>query len=207
MIASTNIKAGSLITSSYVEPNFGTLERREYLLENFYFSCKCRRCKDPSEFGSFLSGVKCSNKTCKNGWFLSKNPLDHNSDWICNKLECGVSIDPSFINDILQEVKLKMIKAKTVNNFADILGIYKEKILHKNHYLVINMEFEIIRLIHESLGKADETEILRLAKYQVELCRHCLSVADLIQPGSSKFRGYYYFMKIENENSLFILVF
>lgn len=180
VIATTNIKYKDPITISYVEPSCGTLERRAYLLDNFYFSCKCSRCRDPTEIGTYLSSVKCTSDSCKNGWLISKNPIDPNSNWICNQnltAGCNASdVNVMLVEDILQDVKAKIRKAGSLNEFMDILEFYKNKTLHKNHYLVINMECEILRLIDVALSTVfDEPERLRLAKWQVDLCRHCLS--------------------------------
>lgn len=192
VIASRNIRVGDPITTSYVETfTFGTAERQSYLMDNFYFSCKCVRCLDPTELGTFMSAIKCTaNQLCKNGWLTSKNPLDLASDWICNQNHCDALVNFSVVEDVLQNVKGKMREASSLNEFAEILEMTKGKIFHKNHYLVISIECEMLRLLDVALTQVkDEAEVFRLTKWQVELCRHCLSVADTLQPGSNKFRG------------------
>ena len=79
--------------------------------------CKCRRCEDPSELGSYMSALKCpkcddheehdtnrnpfakelrraNNATTDNhGWILPKSPLDFNSSWTCSihrSIEVGI---------------------------------------------------------------------------------------------------------------------
>ena len=58
--ASEAIKAGGEIVNQYVKPNSGTVSRRLILKNKWHFECDCRRCRDPTEFGSYLSALTCS---------------------------------------------------------------------------------------------------------------------------------------------------
>ena len=61
--------------------------RRQFLLQNqWYFSCECRRCQDPTECDTMGNSIICT--FCKNDgdakhFMLPKNPRDQESDWIC----------------------------------------------------------------------------------------------------------------------------
>ena len=57
--ASEAIKEGGEIVNQYVKPNSGTVSRRLILKNKWHFECDCRRCKDPTEFGSLLSALTC----------------------------------------------------------------------------------------------------------------------------------------------------
>jgi hypothetical protein len=48
------------------------------------FTCKCPRCCDPTELGTFLSAMKCLDGDCTDGYLLPSDSLDPDSDWICN---------------------------------------------------------------------------------------------------------------------------
>ena len=50
--------AGENVTICYVDPSLDALRRRRSLLINF-IECRCKRCKDPTEFGSMYNTVKC----------------------------------------------------------------------------------------------------------------------------------------------------
>ena len=63
--ASEAIKAGGEIVNQYVKPNTGTVSRRLVLKNKWHFECDCRRCKDPTEFGSLLSALTCEKVTSK----------------------------------------------------------------------------------------------------------------------------------------------
>ena len=98
------IKAGEEITVQYLSALKGTHRYVEYIVrkilhsyymlflgrrrkkirEEWYFDCSCRRCGDPSECGTNISGVMCLH--CHGGCLLPVRPLDYNSPWMCNKV-------------------------------------------------------------------------------------------------------------------------
>ena len=51
--------------NQYVKPNSGTVSRRLILKNKWHFECDCRRCKDPTEFGSLLSALTCEKVILK----------------------------------------------------------------------------------------------------------------------------------------------
>lgn len=91
-----SIIAGKIINKDehlkimYSNMLWGTTLRQEHLQMTKHFICKCDRCKDPTEFGTYINGLKCmgideiSITSCKNGIQLPENPLNQNSDWKCN---------------------------------------------------------------------------------------------------------------------------
>lgn len=85
--ASTFIQTNQPITLSYAYTLQSTLKRREHLLDNKFFECQCRRCKDPTELGTYLGALRCPK--CEKGYVLSKDPLDPESDWSCNNKSQG----------------------------------------------------------------------------------------------------------------------
>lgn len=58
-IASVKIPKGTEICSKYVHPATDTWTRRQELKSGWFFECKCDRCADPTEKGSFLSTIVC----------------------------------------------------------------------------------------------------------------------------------------------------
>jgi hypothetical protein len=191
VVATKAIHKGEPITCSYVEPAVGTLERREQLLDSFYFSCQCKRCQDRSEIGSNFSSIKCMNPACKNGYLLPSYPLDPHSEWMCQERDCNVPTCSAQISNLLLDVKNSIRQATELEDYRLILEKCKGKVLHQNHYLMVNLQVDIIKLIEKIIPDVEENDKLRLAKWQIDLCRHCLSVADLIQPGGNRFRGKY----------------
>ena len=70
--ARKSILEGEEITISYVPPVYGLPKRKLYLASDWYFDCSCSRCSDVTEFGTFVSALKCSS--CSEGLIL---PEDH----------------------------------------------------------------------------------------------------------------------------------
>uniref|UniRef100_A0A8D8X7D0 Protein msta, isoform A n=1 Tax=Cacopsylla melanoneura TaxID=428564 RepID=A0A8D8X7D0_9HEMI len=81
--ASSKIRAGEEILSTYSSLLWGTAVRRSFLRNTKEFECTCLRCKDPTEFGSNLSAIYCKVKSCP-GLLLPSNPRDIKSDWTCS---------------------------------------------------------------------------------------------------------------------------
>lgn len=194
VIATRNIAEGEPVTTSYVDPTLGSLERREILRERYYVSCSCRRCNDPSEFNTNFSAIKCKNLDCQNGYLLPLFPLDPNSDWRCNKNCCNSNgesgmIGVACIASLIQEVRSQLSMSHNWEAFDDMLEKYKTTVLHRNHYLVVEMQVELIKMIEKFLYKFDGAQRIPLAKKLVELSRNCLAVIDVVYPGCNTFRG------------------
>ena len=85
------IKKGDQIFTRYTTPQLGTIRRQHLLQSQWYFSCDCRRCSDPTECGSMANALKCQK--CPPGVVLPENPRRVDSDWKC--LECSHTVDPS----------------------------------------------------------------------------------------------------------------
>ncbi|XP_045131510.1 uncharacterized protein LOC123516301 [Portunus trituberculatus] len=58
--AAVPIKRGQHLTSCYTESLSTTGVRQEHLRSTKYFTCGCKRCKDPTELKTFTSALKCS---------------------------------------------------------------------------------------------------------------------------------------------------
>lgn len=76
---------------------YRTKQRRAHLYFSKKFSCKCNRCMDPSEFDSYVSGLKCIRTNC-DGVMLSINPLITTAYWKCR--ECHLKLDYSRVAKI-----------------------------------------------------------------------------------------------------------
>lgn len=54
VIALVNIRKGDVISSTYTQPFWGSLDRRLHLRMAKCFDCTCERCKDPTELATYL---------------------------------------------------------------------------------------------------------------------------------------------------------
>ena len=70
------------ITISYVPPVYGLPKRKLDLANERYFDCSCARCSDVTEFGAFVSALKCSS--CREGLIL---PEDQKKGKKCHAFE------------------------------------------------------------------------------------------------------------------------
>ena len=80
------IKKGEEIFTRYTPPQLTTIRRQHLLQSQWYFSCECRRCKDPTECGTMGNAIKChfehDDGDDKN-YMLPQNPTVLDSDWSC----------------------------------------------------------------------------------------------------------------------------
>lgn len=72
--AMVDLEAGEQLLHSYTYTLDGTAQRQSHLKSGKYFTCKCRRCLDPSELGINFSTLKCS-KCSPDGWLRPLDPL------------------------------------------------------------------------------------------------------------------------------------
>ncbi|ODM98778.1 Protein msta, isoform A [Orchesella cincta] len=199
LIASLAIPEGGQIHTTYANVCEGTMERREVLQDHYFFSCVCKRCSDPTEFGTYFSSLKCQD--CTSGFLLSENPLDNSASWTCTE-KCEESRkDKKYsefipkINRIRKEVNAAEMEYRVedcIEKYTEILETYKGKVLHPNHWLVIDTEFKLMLRIASYLtptSRAKKEEQGELLRKLIELAQHCLRVADVIQPGLNSYRG------------------
>lgn len=120
--ASEPIKKGQEIVNQYVKPNIGTVSRRLILKNKWHFDCDCKRCNDPTEFGSNLSAILCQN--CNGGKVLPKKPLNPTMAWSCGDCQAEVSVDQ--VSNALMEAE-EALKASRPDE--DIVQHYERSVL------------------------------------------------------------------------------
>ncbi|GBP55648.1 SET domain-containing protein SmydA-8, isoform A [Eumeta japonica] len=109
------------VTTMYSHALWGTLARRQHLKDTKYFSCKCERCSDPTELGTYLSAMKClgdGNNPC-DGIHLPEDPLDDETDWACNK--CSVKVNNSQVSMIISQMGEEVENVQMMNPSVPIL--------------------------------------------------------------------------------------
>ncbi|KAI8436519.1 hypothetical protein MSG28_010059, partial [Choristoneura fumiferana] len=90
--AATSIKAGQPLHLCYTHVLSPTLTRRDFLLESKFFWCDCPRCADPTELGSHLSTLKCSNEAA----------------WQCTDKNCGFKTSSAAMRKLLAVVQAEL---------------------------------------------------------------------------------------------------
>lgn len=142
IIATTAIKKGEMILTSYTHPLKTTIERRLNLKQAKCFDCQCPRCKDPTEMKTFASSLKCN--ICE-GVVTSRNPLENLADWKCSKCENTLAA-----NKILQfftnmRVELENLDKKSVENCEKFLND-KEKLLPSSSVFIVDVKYALCML-------------------------------------------------------------
>jgi hypothetical protein len=80
--ATVPIAAGEPITTCYTQPLSNTMARRAHLDFAKRFICSCARCKDPTEFGTYLTAWKCPS--CPQfGKLVARDADDPDGEWHC----------------------------------------------------------------------------------------------------------------------------
>ena len=89
--ARREIVSGEEITIQYVPASLGQPARGSLLSSGWHFLCHCPRCLDVTEFGTFVSAIKCSQ--CREGLILAENSSQRQV-WRCRSVS-PVTCPPS----------------------------------------------------------------------------------------------------------------
>ncbi|XP_062556423.1 SET domain-containing protein SmydA-8 isoform X2 [Armigeres subalbatus] len=181
-----DLKAGDPITLSYSYTLQGTLKRRQHLFESKFFWCQCKRCSDPTEFGTNCSSIKCTK--CPKGYILATDPLNQDADWKCKT--CSHSMSAKIIVQLLDRLFKEMdtIDGNSVDLYEQFNTKYQNT-LHPNHYLFLSTKHSLCQLYGKISGYLISEMSLQQIKHKEKICRDLLSVVDTYEPGMSRLRG------------------
>ncbi|XP_066246826.1 SET domain-containing protein SmydA-8-like isoform X1 [Euwallacea similis] len=190
--AGTYIKKGDHLSICYTDPLWGTINRRHHLYESKFFWCSCKRCSDPTEFGTYFSAVRCQNSSCT-GYalppsFLNQSPNGKLPNWTCTKCESPIS--SYHVQEILDRIGQELHEMPKGNSKAakEFVQAY-EKYLHNNHYYLTDVKFALSQLIgHENElglpGLGDEA-----LEFKARLCKSVSALVKVLAPGETRIRG------------------
>eukprot|EP00092_Neocalanus_flemingeri_P005352 GFUD01005766.1.p1 GENE.GFUD01005766.1~~GFUD01005766.1.p1 ORF type:complete len:592 (-),score=147.56 GFUD01005766.1:293-2068(-) len=182
--AKVKINAGEEFTISYISTLQGSLKRRMKLHDKWYFDCKCARCMDPTELGSFTSAHLCQVCLCPEAFVLTTEVENDSAPWKCVK--CGLLTPASDLN--AKETQIAMEMQKVDNNSLVGFEEFHEKtstILHPGHYLNILLKRHLVGLYSGVLTQLEPEDLERVKKY----CEEVDAVYQKIDPGYQKERG------------------
>ncbi|XP_040572968.1 SET domain-containing protein SmydA-8 [Lepeophtheirus salmonis] len=180
--STVDIKKGEIICATYTQPLWCTLSRREHLNMSKCFWCRCKRCADPTEFGTYLSAFSCSE--C-GGKMLPLDPLDQKSNWKCEK--CSHTLESTTVRHGIESMmdELKSIDRTNPENLEDFLKRYAT-LLPETNQLTREIQLGLVSLFKNRRNEdLKTTQLLRKAF----MCRQLLTVANRVDPGFSKWRG------------------
>lgn len=148
IVATTNIKKGELILTSYAHPLRTTAERRLVIKQSKCFDCVCLRCKDPTEMKTFSSSIKC--RVCKS-IVTSCDPLDNLADWRCSK--CDQMLSGKDVLMLLNSlrVKLQNLDKKSIENCEKFLTDH-EDILPESSVFMVDVKYALCMLYGNVAG-------------------------------------------------------
>lgn len=184
------VMAGQHITTMYSHALWGTQARRQHLKDTKYFSCKCPRCSDPTELGTYLSAMKCfgdGSKPC-NGIHLPLDPLDDETDWACS--ECPVRVNSSQINMLIsqmgEEVDGVLINmARSVPMLENLL-CRLSTFLHPNHYHLYSLKHSLVQLYGRQPSYMSE----EMLDKKIKMCKDLIEITTTLDPGNARLSLY-----------------
>lgn len=109
IIAGKDIKKGEHLKIMYSNMLWGTQMRQEHLEVTKHFLCKCDRCKDPTELGTYFSGMLCVGDVgveC-GGIQLALDPLSAKTDWACDR--CPMIINGKEVYTLKTNILWKLV--------------------------------------------------------------------------------------------------
>nr|CAI5852284.1 unnamed protein product [Callosobruchus analis] len=189
--AALPIKKGQHITSTYTNILWGTSARRDHLKQTKYFTCKCKRCEDPTEFGTYFSALRClgneENSPC-GGIQLPRNPTEDDCIWVCDR--CNIQLPDkemmNFVNHLNTEVDRVMSRRPKIAELEDVLSKLLN-FLHENHYLNYIVKHSLVQL-YGNEGNREITAGLLTTK--LKMCQDLIDITRKIDPGNARLSLY-----------------
>ncbi|KAM3965788.1 SET domain-containing protein SmydA-8 [Aphomia sociella] len=195
VIATVPISKGDMITATYTQSLWGTLDRRRHLRTIKHFDCDCSRCKDPTEFGTYIGNIYCS--IC-NGpgslidesrpMMVSTDPLDEGALWRCEKCEHFIQSRQMFWGNNALMQDLNKLKKGGPKEYEDFIRRYSNT-LHPLNHLVVQAKLALIQIYGNYKGYTLSEISDQLLKRKIDLCHELLELADKLEPGWTRFRG------------------
>ncbi|XP_023941136.2 SET domain-containing protein SmydA-8 [Bicyclus anynana] len=195
---------GNHIATMYSHALWGTQARRQHLRDTKYFSCKCQRCSDPTELGTYLSAMKCfgDDKGPCDGIHLPEDPLDDETDWACSK--CSVKVNNSQINMLIsqmgEEVENVQMMGGSVSMLENLL-CRLSTFLHPNHYHLYSIKHSLIQLYGRQPSYMSEEIIDK----KIRICKDLIAITTTLDPGNARLSLYSAVLHHELHSALLIL--
>ncbi|KAF4530660.1 hypothetical protein B566_EDAN004899 [Ephemera danica] len=187
--AAMNIAKGEKILNNYSDALMCTAMRRECLKMGKYFSCECRRCVDPTELGSHLSSLRCSEQTCE-GSVVSEDPLrPAEANWRCTA--CGRTLDAMSVLEGLRGIQrdLAFMDRTNARAMEELMARFNRS-LHPQNAAVLEVTQALSGLYREKLMDFGPSKAPpALLKRKLELCRSLLQPVEILEPPLSRLRG------------------
>ncbi|XP_050297845.1 SET domain-containing protein SmydA-8-like isoform X2 [Anthonomus grandis grandis] len=178
--ASVDIGEGEPILNNYANVLDGNQERHQHLLEGKYFICKCKRCIDPSEFGTEISSLVCHK--CRKGFLRYTEIEDGFKIWKCS--DCNLCFKDFLINLAIEEGRNR-INDMDLTDIRGLEDLYRRLLLtfHPNHFLLLELK-QIMVGLYSKLPPTKNN-----LNRKIDLCGRLMSVFGRIEPGISRIKA------------------
>lgn len=188
-----DIKKGEMLNVCYNHEfsKFGFLKRQEKIRERAEFECKCHRCLDTTDLGTFAAAVNCFK--CKEGYMLPSDASDYEEDWACGK--CSYKMCSSFINSFVESLyeQSDMAEDEAEETGEPVVKIFENFIdensgvkVHPNHWVITEAALAVIKLRSKELSNL--TSVEEIDKF-IGYCKYLLNIRNVLAPGFSNERG------------------
>ncbi|XP_044266901.1 SET domain-containing protein SmydA-8-like [Tribolium madens] len=184
--ASKFIPQGSEIFHSYSRLIWSTSARRLHLYRTKHFLCKCQRCQDPTEFGTYIGSILC--KICKTGKVIPINPLQ-TGKWQCES--CGNLIQKEEV------ANLTTLLGSALNSFDDDDVTVMLRLLHQklpnlvpeNNQTCVELKYKLIWILGHHQGFAWNELSDEYLTIKDNFCQDLLTLLEALHLGQCKMRG------------------
>ncbi|XP_076269704.1 SET domain-containing protein SmydA-8-like isoform X1 [Rhynchophorus ferrugineus] len=171
---------------SYTRLIWGTTTRLYHLYKTKHFVCKCPRCQDPSEFGTYMSSILC--KSCR-GIVSPLNPYKSHGKWQCQdckKVILGREVGEltTLLGAILRDIDQKDFKFM----YYFLQGKLKTVVPEYNQ-VTVELKYKIIWHLGHKQGYTWEELTLDLLEFKESLCKDILLLLKKLRCGQNKIRA------------------
>ncbi|CAB3385479.1 Hypothetical predicted protein [Cloeon dipterum] len=187
VFATVDISKGSPVTSTYTHALWSTHQRRAHLRATKCFECRCVRCSDPAELGTYLGAILCS-KCAGKGKVLSTAPLDDAAPWQCNNCQAQMTAKQIVWGNQALQKELEQVDKNGPQQLEAFLERYKA-ILHPTNGHALQAKLALTQIY----GNVPGFLLKDLNDDQVErklsLTHDLLDAVSVLEPGSSRTRA------------------
>ncbi|KAH8372800.1 hypothetical protein KR009_005133 [Drosophila setifemur] len=189
VLAGCDLRRGDHLKIAYTNILWDTQLRQHHLRLTKYFNCRCTRCLDPTENGSYVSALACLgdvNQSCS-GTHLPVDPLDEHTQWKCDT--CPIFVDAAHVAELqthMTEQVENLLARRPATNEVELLLARLSRMLHPNHFHMFNLKHTLIQLYGSEQGlKLSVLSDLQLDR-KLRLCYDLHNVCVRLDPHSIK---------------------
>jgi len=182
--ASVQISKGAPILFNYVRPLDTHVLRKENLYNFKYFTCKCKRCEDPTELNTFNSAYLCP--TCQTGPVVKIGE----DDYACHDSDCQAKFDKAKANHIDTEIEHNRKKLSKIQQRVDLkqaiqINSELERLLYPSHGFMLEIKQALITCTAAAINNPGPSFEPQMQQQRIEWCDQVLDSLNILEPGLS----------------------